>query len=312
MKTLANTVLTVVITFFISLLLNFILGYFSQPKATSEFGPLIVIEGKIYMAIKFDNLTPEPIDNVEFAIPAYVELSAIISSAPIRIIDIVEFIGENSWKHIQISNFEPNKTTNILIPLRDTKDMGLIQIVNFKRLRIKFLPTTNLQSPLIQSLKYALLPTLIYTIFIAIFGFWDYAQVSEITKKIEKVKEDGRIESEKAEKKSTALQNEMIEKISVFKQEHERIEKKFKEKSDDYQRIKLYLIARLSDYSKELTFWHDTIRKIIYQAEGDDKTATRIINQVTETLRTYGTRGNVDDFDAVKYFAESLMDSKNT
>lgn len=59
---------------------------------------------------------------------------------------------------------------------------------------------------------------------------------------------------------------------------------------DRVTKQRLYLLARLSDYSRELTFWRDTIRKMLYQAGAEKKTVENILDQVTTTLRTYGTR----------------------
>lgn len=56
----------------------------------------------------------------------------------------------------------------------------------------------------------------------------------------------------------------------------------------------LYL-ARLGDYSKELNFWRDTIRKITYNSTNKNNGTESIIDIVTKSLKTYRTRGTDDE-----------------
>lgn len=57
------------------------------------------------------------------------------------------------------------------------------------------------------------------------------------------------------------------------------------------------MLSRLSDYSKELTFWKDTLKKILYKTETRSSSSEVIFDTVTETLKTYGTRKNYKDVD---------------
>ena len=77
-------------------------------------------------------------------------------------------------------------------------------------------------------------------------------------------------------------------------------------------RIKILLLARLSDYSKELTFWRDTIRKILYSmSKTGKKAAEEVIKEVTATLKTHSTLSeSEDDFETIK-MASLLLEKKS-
>jgi hypothetical protein len=72
-------------------------------------------------------------------------------------------------------------------------------------------------------------------------------------------------------------------------------------------RIKILLLARISDYAKELQFWRDTVRKVLYQTSHEQSTSEKLINQVTQALGTHTARtGETLDFDVIKAAAGIL------
>ena len=76
-------------------------------------------------------------------------------------------------------------------------------------------------------------------------------------------------------------------------------------------RLKLLLLSRLHDYSKELTFWRDTVRKIIFQSTKQKTDVELIIETVTENLKTYGAKsGKEVDFKAVEVMARMITREK--
>jgi DNA repair exonuclease SbcCD ATPase subunit len=75
-------------------------------------------------------------------------------------------------------------------------------------------------------------------------------------------------------------------------------------------RINVLMMARLSDYAKELDFWRDTIRKILYQGKGETLTAEGVVRQVTQTLKTYSTLSESFAWDAAKVMAGILRDAE--
>ena len=54
-------------------------------------------------------------------------------------------------------------------------------------------------------------------------------------------------------------------------------------------------ISRISDYSKELEFWKDTVRKILLSGGIGKEPAEETLTSVVALLRTYGTQGRAED-----------------
>lgn len=75
--------------------------------------------------------------------------------------------------------------------------------------------------------------------------------------------------------------------------------------------IRLYYFARISDLQKELSFWRNIVRKLLYDSKNEFQTADKVIDTVTSTLKTYTTREhNKDNMDELMYLAQLIADSR--
>lgn len=70
-------------------------------------------------------------------------------------------------------------------------------------------------------------------------------------------------------------------------------------------RIRVLLMARLDDYSRELEFWRNTIRKLVLASGEDRKSAEQLLKQVSKSLGTHHT-GQYEDFEALRVAAKLL------
>lgn len=95
-------------------------------------------------------------------------------------------------------------------------------------------------------------------------------------------------------KKSEKLKDEKIkfidEETEINKEKLKEIETQVKER----RRVRRYLISIIKDYSKELSFWKDTIRKAFCKNKKDLKTMDDFFEFVTINLRTYKTLEKCD------------------
>jgi hypothetical protein len=57
MKNLANTLVTVIITFIVTLLLNLAVEYFAQDKGVVTIGPTTTVQGQVYVPVDISNFT---------------------------------------------------------------------------------------------------------------------------------------------------------------------------------------------------------------------------------------------------------------
>jgi hypothetical protein len=95
-------------------------------------------------------------------------------------------------------------------------------------------------------------------------------------------------------------------RISRFEKEHETVGKKIDDLKSAQLRYRLYLLARISDYSKELEFWRNTAQRIMLTGGMGRQEAEAFTAGVTTSLKTYGTRGIADEYDSIEKVARML------
>jgi len=202
-----------------------------------------------------------------------------------------------------------------MIPISDIGQSDLISVLNAQELRFAFSQKKDITPPFVKAFRPGLLYTSILSILYGIFIYLVYLYLDiqsnktiakektfyeENEKKIAVANENLET-SKKQYDKEQADANERIKKLEVIHQEQEK----------NIQRYRLILLARISDYEKELAFWRDTIRKIIYSAGGNKNQANEMINQITKVLETYHVQEKTVDFQAVMTIAE-LLTNKDT
>lgn len=97
--------------------------------------------------------------------------------------------------------------------------------------------------------------------------------------------------------------------------ELEKLSDKMKDQKEQSKKaineLRFYYFARISDLQKELSFWRDTVRKILYNSQNEFQTADKVIEAVTSTLKTYTTRKSGDEnMDELLYLAQLIADSR--
>ena len=84
-----------------------------------------------------------------------------------------------------------------------------------------------------------------------------------------------------------------------------------KDTAKDISEIRIYYSAHISDLRKELSFWRDTVRKMLYNSQNEFQTADKVIDTVTSTLKTYTTRKrSKENMDELLYLAQLIADSR--
>lgn len=119
-------------------------------------------------------------------------------------------------------------------------------------------------------------------------------------RKIMQVQNHIREVEEKSEKVSAETEK-LSDKIDVQKEQSKK----------SINELRLYYFARISDLQKELSFWRDTVRKMLYNSQNEFQTADKVIETVTSTLKTYTTRKRSDkNMDELLYLAQLIADSR--
>jgi hypothetical protein len=307
MKSLANTVATIIITFIVTLALNSIVYYLGQPSGELQTGPMMIVQQQNYVPVDVSNFKQEPLDGLIYAVPASTTIQQIISSNPISIEPVPDNAGSVVSKKIKLSGFGPNQVTRVLIPVNSQDEADLVAPFNNKQLNLNPQPVTGIYSPLSAAINSALTVSIVAAIIYGAFLLYQNRQLHEWTEEIEASRKKRQEEFDKViEQNNDELKKaheELRESVSKTEEDHRGIReqqndlmKRIREQEREMEEFqlasrkqKILLLARLNDYSKELTFWRDTIRKILYQAKVGDGTAETVIRQVTDSLHTYST-----------------------
>jgi hypothetical protein len=174
-------------------------------------------------------------------------------------------------KKIILSGFEPKSVLTLLIPLPKHEDYDRIVVLNSTELRMTFESFSNLDSPIKESFFNGLQTAIIFTILYSLFLYFISRRNEKLNKKIEETNK--RLENQEAE-------------CVVCKREAKETKS---EALKSLRRIQIVLLSRISDYNKELSFWRDTIRKVLYQDNKSESFADAVIKNVSENLKTYST-----------------------
>lgn len=105
---------------------------------------------------------------------------------------------------------------------------------------------------------------------------------------------------------------EKSEKFSVeAKKLSDKIDVQKEQSKKAINELRLYYLAHISDLQKELSFWRDTVRKMLYNSQTEFQAADKVIETVTSTLKTYTTRKRSDEnMDELLYLAQLIADSR--
>jgi len=232
-------------------------------------GSPITISGTIYYEMQIENWNSKQLDGLILVVPSSVSLPSITSSFPITIEELKGTSGSSSLKRISFSGIPSHHIARVMIPLSTARDIDDFHLASVEQLNLETQWSDYSQDPTIKDFKRAWFNVIAYTFYVcALWFFWQRYFLSTINKEHAKLKElsddyDKRIK----EGQST---------IDKFKVENDQVRNEVRQIKSYYLRVRLVLLARLSDYSKELDFWRDTIRRVL-MTEGLDKNRTETI-----------------------------------
>jgi hypothetical protein len=267
MKKIFESILIVIATFFVLLLLNTVINYLMRDFGSVNIGKVIDIKSQLYLPLDIYNYSKKPINGLQMFVPSTTSIQDIVSSLPLRIEEISTTGGLGDTKKIILSDIDPSSVAQLMIPIENGKQNNLISIINSEDLRLSIVTRAEIQNPILKAMYGFLGYSIIGSIYWAIFLYIN-TRIYESDRK------------------------KMIEKIDSIKEDAKKIEKEFFEYRDAYVKIRVILLARISEYQKELDFWRDTIRKVVYEVTKNKNDAEKLIDQVSLALKTYSLREN--------------------
>ena len=288
MKRVFDTISGVALAFFVTLVLNAGINYFTQPKGEVRISPTVAIQGQFYVPVNITNFSSAPINGLIMSVPKSVNVSNMVASNPTQINPVPDTLGIDAQKRVEISGLEPQRIVTLLVPLTQQAEANLLQPVNHKQLGLGYQKPTDIENPLVNSLVNTIGTTLLFSFIIGVL----YYVVEGI--------------SERQLQALSRLLDQRGQEVEKLAAQLERQEKQAENARKAIARVNFLLSTRLSDYRKELAFWRDTIRKVLYETSHDQKISETIIAQVTETLKTYRVLSRPVDSEETNWALEMM------
>jgi hypothetical protein len=232
-----------------------------------------------------------------------------VASNALVIENIPNTLNTSTSQRLKISGIEPNKLNRIFIPIDSQFNYESVKIVNPKQFKLDSKPIEGVSKPTNEALQNILYMSILWSIIFGIFTYWVNIQAEkrdvEFRKKYDEYKEESKNRLDEYKEEAKKMSEGFHSKLQENREEA-------KDLRNTLTRQKILLLARLSDYSKELSFWQDTVRKILYQQTGSGQSAEKLIEEVRNSLGTYTTKKGVeDDLNTVKVLADMLNSSSD-
>lgn len=301
-----NNILSAIVGAFLTWLLTIVISaavvYITQSNLSILIGAPNINNGITVVPIIISNSNSEAINDLILSIPAKTDISNISSSRPVEITLQSTNIGSSHFKQISISKISPNMITNILIPVENFSDFELIKVINYKQKNITNLTNELVETPIERAIRSGLIGFSLFTIIYGISTYYNITKNQEIQTKSKD------IITEELKKRDIDIKR-VEESSKQIRQRLEVSEDTLVNYKKMAAKVQILLMSRLSDYSKELSFWRDTVRKMLYQSTGSKIDGEKLISTVTEQLKTYGTLEKADvEFDVLETMANLLKD----
>jgi len=270
-----------------TMIIQFVVGYIDLDDGEIIYGPVINNNNQKHLIVNVANYNSGQLNNLLFRVPTSVIKEDILSSCPLEIIIKSDGIGTIEHKRIALSGFPPKENNTILIPLLNNEEISCIKFLNADEKDVEVRKYDDLQNPIKNILK----ESIIIASIISLVAFFFILKI---------ISDD--IKSENRRK-------EVINTLDNLKKESDDILVNAKK---THSKLRIILLSKISAYSKELAFWRDTIRKVIYQSIKDKNKAEELIEVVTETLKTYKIQSKeINDDDTLEDLLTLLSETKS-
>lgn len=274
-----STALTIVLTFFMTLALNTAVNFYTSDKGAVGVSRSIMVGGKIMSVISIENYSRDFLEGVAVEIPTGIATSDVTADGAVAIVD-VPGTQQPRTRLVRINQIPPRLVTRVFVPAPDAAAAQLVRVVNSDAAGLRLRRDDELESPLRQALLSALVIASMYALFAV--GTTYYANRTT---------------------KSVQAQADLLEKqVKIAKRRLDDVETRMTKQ-------RLLLQARLTDHSRELEFWRNTIRALLNSGPAGGQKAEEVVAQVTESLKTFGATPD-RTFDAVRVAAAWLLEAE--
>ncbi|MFF2016073.1 hypothetical protein [Paenibacillus sp. NPDC058177] len=288
-----------------SLIINLFFSYLFVDKGVVRIGePIEVGQNQFQISISILNSSDKNINNIEVNLPLNIEKKDIISSQPIVINRVNANYGINKGSIFNIPDILGNQKLTMVVTsskiiysdqVKINKNGNNIEVEYFDKVTSPF--KKNITSLVINSLM-----------FVVLLIVANYLIDRRSQKRIEEYRE-----------MANKRENDLQEYIKIINDGHEKLNKDREEISKEVDKLhekikeitynntkwRILYSSRLNDFRKELTFWKDTVRRVLYKTGENNIDSQELFNIVTTTLQTYQTKVNAeDDYETLKVMSK--------
>lgn len=247
--------------------------------------------GTLSRNIEVINYTNDYIDGLILKIPNTCKIenenfisSLVITKRENKMIDYNTF---------SLDMIEPK--TSSLITIQVQKD-DIISFPNYSSKKFFVTSEKHIESPIWKLIKQVLPSFIVYFILLSIFRFFTNKKSNELSEQIEK-----------SEKKRQVEVDKLSEKLDKEEKKIEKTDKDLKEYKKIYYQKTLFIKKQLQDYEKELDFWRNTVRQVLFKGDKKHTQAENLFETVTKQLETYTVKSKQNlDLDEILFVVDEL------
>ena len=296
---LLHIAITSFITTIISLAVSVGIQWLSLESVVVTISPSSELDGKYLTVISVQNLEESTLSNLSLYFDTDFDVLEIKSSD--------EF--EHQKQYVELEQISPKAKYSVIVWTEQPISKGQIIAESDYKTRLDY---SNDSSPFLLQILWFIVPFAFITFLATSVQIWvDWKhRIKESQKILERCNElQQETERIDAERQSQKAELESLKKVAD--KSSQEYDKQMRELKRDSKEMRLYLLTRISQLHKELSFWRDTVRKMLYNSQNEFQTADKVIDTVTSTLKTYTTRGRSDDnMDEILYLAQLIADSR--
>ncbi|WP_238906648.1 hypothetical protein [Clostridium sp. YIM B02506] len=302
-KVVRDSLISALMVAIVSGLINILVAFWTSEQGIVRVNDTMKIEDNKYqLNIDIVSLGDYDLNKLRISIPKKIDLKEVKVNQPVRLTPITTNINGNYGDILEVDKVAAKQRIHIIFSLNEYVNLHDIVIdKNDNKVKVEY--ADEIGNTFNIKIVQILIQSLMFGILIFIIGYmFERRRLRYLEDAQEKVDEQSKQINDL--KENVKRQSENIDKVD---DRYEKIVEKYNKYEADSKKKQIILLSRLNEYKKELSFWRDTIRKILYRNGVNKENTEDIIDSITTNLKTYQTNSkNEIDFDTVNHLAKML------
>lgn len=314
-KRVLEAVITAALVAFISFISSLTFTYFFDNNSSVKIGMSTELSKRQFVLPIDINTFEKDIKDLRIGLPLPVNEQQIKSNQPLNIKIIKNNIGETTGTILEVTKIPSGENVQLVLKTNKSVEGKNVQVYeNGNKVDIEYLSKTK--NPLQSQLKVLVLSSIIYAILAGITTYLGNKRLNVQTQKLRDDMNDLEKTRVKHNQEAKETMGELKKHLEESKIKQDDLKNEIKETREAIARTKteslkkqILLQAKLNDYRKELNFWRDTIRKILYRLPHGEKKAEELFKIISSSLKTYQTHEKDNhDFETLKVLSKMISD----